>query len=49
MNGDVIQVPLTSRECAGWCVIAKFSNDVNDPTIINLNKETDSEPAVGDF
>ena len=48
-NGDDIQVPLTSRERADWCVIAKLSNDVNGPTIMNLNKVTDSEPAVGDF
>ena len=48
-NGDDIQVPLTSRERADWCVIAKFSNDVNGPTIMNLNQVTNSEPATGDF
>ena len=48
-NGDDIQVPLTSRERADWCVIAKFSNDVNGPTIMNLNQVTNSEPTTGNF
>jgi uncharacterized protein involved in tellurium resistance len=40
-NGDDIVVPLTSRERADWCVISKFSNSANGPTITNVNRVTD--------
>ena len=37
-NGDEIVVPLTSRERADWCVIAKISNDANGPLVTNVNR-----------
>jgi uncharacterized protein involved in tellurium resistance len=45
-NGDEIVVPLTSREQADWCVIAKLSNSHNGPELINLNKVTTKQPIV---
>jgi uncharacterized protein involved in tellurium resistance len=45
-NGDEIVVPLTSRERADWCVIAKLSNSHNGPELINLNKVTIQQPIV---
>jgi uncharacterized protein involved in tellurium resistance len=48
-NGDDIIVPLTSQERADWCVIAKITNGANGPTVTNVNRVTDYEPAVDDF
>ena len=48
-NGDEIVVPLTSRERADWCVIAKISNDANGPLVTNVNSVTDDEPDIDDF
>lgn len=48
-NGDDIIVPLTSRERADWCVIAKIENAANGPTVTNLNRVTDAEPTVERF
>ena len=48
-NGDEIVVPLTSRERADWCVIAKISNDANGPLVTNVNRVTDDEPNIDDF
>ena len=48
-NGDDIVVPLTSRERADWCVIAKIDNAANGPSVTNVNQVTDDEPTVGRF
>jgi uncharacterized protein involved in tellurium resistance len=48
-NGDEVVVPLTSRECSDWCVIAKITNDVNGPTVANVNRVTNHEPDVDGF
>ena len=48
-NGDDIVVPLTSRERADWCVIAKIDNAANGPTVTNVNRVTDEEPTVERF
>jgi len=48
-NGDDIIVPLTSRERADWCVIAKITNGANGPTVTNVNRVTDNEPTVDGF
>ncbi len=45
-NGDDIIVPLTSRERADWCIIAKLTNGVNGPTVTNVNSVTDDKPTV---
>jgi hypothetical protein len=42
-------VPLTSRERADWCVIAKITNGANGPTVTNVNRVTDNEPTVDGF
>lgn len=49
-NGDDIQVPLTARERADWCVIAKIVNDANQgPTVVNVNRVSTDEPTIGEF
>ncbi len=49
-NGDDIQVPLTATQPADWCVIAKITNDANQgPTVVNVNKVTNSEPNASAF
>ena len=48
-NGDDIVVPLTSRERADWCVIAKIDNAANGPAVTNVNRVTDDEPNVDHF
>jgi len=48
-NGDEIVVPLTSREHVDWCVIAKLSNSLNGPELVNLNKVSAVDPVVGAF
>lgn len=48
-NGDDIVVPLTSRERADWCVIAKLTNAANGPTVANINRVTDAVPDVDNF
>ena len=46
-NGDDIQVPLTARERADWCVIAKIENSsVQGPSVVNVNRVTDDEPSA---
>ncbi|MBX7135041.1 MAG: hypothetical protein K1X67_20440 [Fimbriimonadaceae bacterium] len=42
-NGDVIQVPLTSKEVKPYLVIAKLTNGQDGPTITNLNDAVDCE------
>ena len=48
-NGDDVTVPLTSRERADWCVIAKISNSANGILVTNVNRVTDEEPSVHAF
>ena len=49
-NGDDIQVPLTARERADWCVIAKITNTASQgPVVVNVNRVTNNEPNVNDF
>ena len=49
-NGDDIQVPLTARKRADWCVIAKIENDsVQGPSVVNVNQVTDDEPSAAAF
>jgi len=48
-NGDDIIVPLTSRERADWCVIAKITNGTNGPAVTNVNRVTNEAPTVDRF
>jgi uncharacterized protein involved in tellurium resistance len=49
-NGDDITVPLSARERADWCVIAKMTNHSGQgPTVSNLNRVTGDEPNVDSF
>lgn len=48
-NGDEVDVPLTSRETADWCVIAKFTNDGRSATVVNLNRVCHGEPNADNF
>lgn len=48
-NGDDVVVPLTSRERADWCVIAKLTNEASGPTVTNVNQVTDDDPTVDRF
>jgi len=49
-TGDDVHVPLTTKQRGDWCVIAKITNSANQgPTVVNVNKVTNSEPTVGAF
>ena len=48
-NGDDVTVPLTSRERADWCVIAKISNSANGTSVTNVNRVTNEEPSTDSF
>ena len=48
-GGETVAVPLTSRERADWCVIAKVVVDANGVFVKNLNAVTDDEPDTADF
>jgi len=48
-HGDRIEVPLSSREAAAWCVICKVANDGQGLTVTNLNRVGTDMPRLDDF
>ena len=48
-GSEEVSVPLSSKERADWCVIAKITVDANGVRVKNLNEVTDSEPSTYDF
>lgn len=49
-NGDNIEVRLTAQKQADWCVIAKITNESKQgPSVVNVNRVTDSDPDLDSF